>query len=585
MRRALRWQVVVPQLLLLVVLALAGQYGLGLVVRSVMMTAGETAFGVPVDVGNTRVSLLDHEVTLNDLRLADPEQPVDSLVEADRCVLDVAPKPLLHKQTIVNRGRLTGVRFTTDRANAHDNRARTELQRTKWFQDDADAVASQWLAHLAHRFRQKQADQFESVRRTEAFCDEWSRQSAALEARGKALNARVAELQKRVEASHANPLRYQEFQAKLPDQLAELQQEFAQLDADLEKLPDQLEAARRGIVAARRSDEQLSTRHVSIDPIEANAISAYLLRDQATKPLDELVDWLRWAREAVPSESAAQARAGRGQDLLFAGVQRQPAFIVRALDLQGTARIAGQPVELRGVLTDYTSNPALHNEPMRLRLTTTGASPIELQGVIDRTRGTMRDTIVMDCQSVLIPKLTLGRTEQIQIAIEPSRATLSISAAVDGERLSGDIQLVQRDVRITPTAGYEFGSVPIGSALGDTLGRIDSLATHIALGGTLANPTCKLWSNLGPAVAEAMDRAAQRADGQHTRALLADAGQQIDERLTNIERQMTEQQSRWTSRATEVRTQLQSIAKNEIPRDRISTERLGRRLPSNSLFR
>ena len=57
------------------------------------------------------------------------------------------------------------------------------------------------------------------------------------------------------------------------------------------------------------------------------------------------------------------------------------------------------------------------------------------------------------------------------------------------------------------------------------------------------------------------------------------------ERLTDAERQMTEQQSRWSSRITVVRAQLQSVAKSELPRDRISTERLGRRLPANSLFR
>lgn len=587
MRRALRWQTLVPRLMLLVVVLLGAQYGLGLAVRSIAMRSGETALGVPVDVGTSRVSLLDHQVVLNDLRLADPSHPAESLLEADRCELDLATKPLLKKQAVVNRGHLTGLRFTTEREHATDAQTSPDsaAPRTKWFQDEADAVASQWLSHLAERFRQSQSDQFDSVQRTEAFCTEWSRQSATIDARGKDLNERVAELQQSVEASQANPLRYQKFLADLPTKIAELQKQFAALNADLEKLPDQLETARRAIVAARRSDEQVTTKRVTLEPIEANAISAYLLREQASKPLDELVDWLRWVRLAVPAGSATDAKPSRGQDMLFAGTKRQPSFIIRALDLQGSARIANQPVELRGLLTEYNSNPALHNEPMRLRLTTTGSMPIELQATVDRTRGITRDALVMDCQGVLLPKLSLGRADQIEMTIEPSNATLSISVAVDGERLSGDVQLVQHNVRIKSAAGGDFGNVPIADALGDTIGRIDSLATRVSLGGTLANPTCKLWSNLGPAVAEAMERAVQRAGGQHSRTLLVDAGKRVDERLTDVERQMTEQQTRWLSRITVVRAQLQSVAKSEMPGDRISTERLGRRLPANSLFR
>ena len=43
---------------------------------------------------------------------------------------------------------------------------------------------------------------------------------------------------------------------------------------------------------------------------------------------------------------------------------------------------------------------------------------------------------------------------------------------------------------------------------------------------------------------------------------------------------MTEQQARWVTRITDARAQLQTVAANERQHDRISPERLGRRLPS-----
>jgi uncharacterized protein (TIGR03545 family) len=586
MSRSLRWQILVPRLLLIGVVLLAAQYGLGLAVRSYAIRSGETALGIPVDVGTPRVSILEHQVVLNNLRIANPRHAAESLLEADRCELDFATKPLLKKQGVVNRGRVTGLRFSTpDTAATADTATTAATPRIAWFRDDADVIARQWLAHLAERFKRSQTDQFESVRRTEVFCADWSTLSAALEARGRDLDRHVAKLQHAVAAAQTNPLRNGKLIADLPQQIAELQKQFANLNADLEKLPDQLEPARRAIVAARGQDERLITKRVTLEPIEANAISAYLLREQASKPLDELIGWLRWVRATVPATPATHSKPDRGEDILFAGCRPAPNFLVRALELQGSARIAGQPVELRGLLTDFAAQPTLHNEPMRLRLTATGSMPLELQATVDRTRGAVRDAVLLDCQGVLLPRLTLGSSDQIEITIEPSPATLSISVAVDGEELTGDIQLVQQNVRITPAAGSDFANVPITSPLGETLGHIDSLATRISLGGTLDKPTCRLWSNLGSAVAEAMERAVQRAGGQHTRALLADAGKQVDERLTSVERQMTEQQTRWAQRIVGARAELQNVAANERPGDRISSERVGRRLPTTSLFR
>jgi hypothetical protein len=112
-----------------------------------------------------------------------------------------------------------------------------------------------------------------------------------------------------------------------------------------------------------------------------------------------------------------------------------------------------------------------------------------------------------------------------------------------------------------------------------------SLATRVTIGGTLTEPKCTLWSNLGPAVAEAMERAVQHAGSQHTRSLMVNAGQRGDEQLTVVERQMTELQNRWKSRIFAANTQLRTIVLDGPAGDRISPERIGRCLPEGSLFR
>jgi hypothetical protein len=66
---------------------------------------------------------------------------------------------------------------------------------------------------------------------------------------------------------------------------------------------------------------------------------------------------------------------------------------------------------------------------------------------------------------------------------------------------------------------------------------------------------------------------------------MVNAGQRVDEQLTVVERQMTELQNRWKSRISAASTQLRTIALDEPTGDRISADRIGRRLPEGSLFR
>jgi uncharacterized protein (TIGR03545 family) len=522
------------------------------------------------------------------LHVADPHHVANNLFEADQCELELATQPLLFKQVVVNRGRLSGLRFAAfgeAPAEANDDHAAAPKVAVVWPDNNADATASSWFTHLAERLNQDVSGQFESVQKTEAFCASWAEQSAELESRGADLNREATTLRQGCEAAQANPLRGGTFLSDLPQKLAALQKRFADFNAKLDKLPDELEAERRAIVAARRHDEQLAAQPVQIESTETDALSEYLLRDVAAKPVSDLITLLHWIREIVPAETAKKSSSRRGEDILFAGCQDRSNILIRALELEGTAQITNRAVELRGAVSNFTTAPTLLNEPMRLRLQAVGGMPIELQATIDRAPGAIHDTIVMDCQGLLVPPVDLGRTDEVALSLGPSTASLSVSVAVDGDKLNGEIQMVQRDVHIVPSAGGGFRDAAVGASLEESLGCVESFATRVTLGGTLAEPKCTLWSNLGSAAAEAMERAVQRAGSQHTRSLMVAAGKHGDEQLTVVERQMTEQQAKWKTAFTAINAELQTVAAQDQPTERISPERLGRRLPNNSLFR
>jgi uncharacterized protein (TIGR03545 family) len=579
MKRLLQWQNVVPRVLLVIVLLLTAQYVLGVVARSVAIQQGETTLGASVDVGHARVSFVNRQVVLNDVRIANTQRPAKSYLEANRCELSFSPGAALHKQTVVENGRISGLRFGADTERESGARRTAGA----WFNDNADAVARKWLEKVNESFSLEAVNRLESVERTEKFSANWSKQSATFDERLQDLDRRAAELQAAIEAGQANPLRNDKLLADLPKKAADLQSDFNAFRAEIEKLPDQLETERRAIIAARRNDVQGINNQLQLDGVDTSAFSAYLLREQAAKQLNELLGWVRWAREVMPGEAKQSANPGRGENVLFAGCRRKPGLLVRSLELRGAAKIGGQPVEWRGTLSNLALSPRLHDQPVRLHLIAGGSLPFELQATIDRTKPIAKDELLVDCQGVLLPGVALGHSDQFELNMGPSVGSLSVSLMVDGDRLSGDVQLVQQKVQLAPGASSARNLVLAG-AMGESLGRINSMATRLTLGGTLEQPTCALWSNLGTACAEAMKRGFQRASGQHSKTLLVEAGRHVDERLAEIDRQIAEKQTRFASKSTEINARLQKIAAGESPRYRISAEKV-HRLPNNSLFR
>jgi uncharacterized protein (TIGR03545 family) len=570
-----------PRVMFLGVTLLVVQFGLGLIARNMARQTIEGSFGTSADVRSSRFSLMNRQILLGHLQIENPRHAGQSLFEADHCELDLTGQWLLHKNAVVDHARVSGLRIAALDAGAKDA---ADTPHVNWFQESSEAAAHEWLADLAEKFQRQSFSQLESVKRAESFCADWAARSAVLEARGDELNQRLSELGKSLEAAESNPLRGTSFIAELPKTIADLQADFAGLTADLEKLPDDLETERRAIVAARRQDDAIIRKQICAEPIDATALTTYLMRTEVAKPLDELIAWLRWTHTAAPAGSTKIDDPQRGENIFFAGTRREPNLLIRALELRGSVRIGGQLVDMRGALSGYSTQPDLTDEPLKLRVETTGAVPAELQATFDRTHGNKRDSLLLDCQGIILPRQALGSPEGLALNIDQSMGALSISLAVDDDRLTGEVQLVQQNVKITPVVGSELADVPIGEALTDALGRVNSLATRVSLGGTLAEPTCTLWSNVGPAVAEAVERAVIRASGPCASQRLVEAGRHVDEQLATVERQMSEQQGRWLALVSTAQQNLRQVARDEANPNRFTPARVGR-LPSKAQLR
>jgi uncharacterized protein (TIGR03545 family) len=582
MKHTLSWQIVVPRLLLLAVTLLAAQYTVSRIARSIAVGSLQSATRAQVEANHAQVSLFDRQLVLGDLQFSSRNRPAQPVLQIDRCALDFAMTPFLYKQTIVERGLASGVRFDLPRSAAS---AKNNSAALRWTGDDSSEKARQWLATLNRRFEQELLSQFTCVARAEELCARWPAEAARLDERVQNLYRRAMDLQKAIGAARQNPLRNAEFFHEVPEDVATLRGEFNRVRAELDRFVASVDADRRQIALARRSDEQLVRNELRIEPIDAESLSAYLLREQIRAPLDQVISLLRWVREEVPAQTVAARRCGRGVEVLFAGRSPTPNLLVRKLFLQGAAQFGDQLVGLRGTLEGLTDAPSLYSSPIRLRLRGTGSAPVVLQATIDRNGPVARDALVIDCRGIVLPKLSLGHAEELRLALAPAVGTLSVNVLVDGERLSGDIHFVQKQVRIVPVFMGGLSDLAIAAALQETLADVQSIVIRVALSGSLNEPRSSLWSNAGTVVAEAMERAVHHAADQRARSVVARAQRRVDEQLAGLDRLSSEQQSEWRSQIATATSALAKIAGEHAPDARISHGQLGRRLPAGSLFR
>ena len=591
MVRWVRWRYLLPRLTFLAAVVVVAQMGLPRLVRWSVVESGEHTVGARVDVGDTRVSLLNGDIELREIRVANPRAPMRNLIEADRCELDLDASALFHKRAVVDRGTLTGLRFGTPRDTngaLPDAAPEDESQLAAWIDDQAMQVARDWLDNLHSRFQENIVDRLQSVKLTEDLLRRWPEQYSALKDRVEQLRRQTADLQTQARTAQENPLRHVDALEKLPGDVADVRENLTKLSKEIEALPDLAETDRRAIVAARQHDEQFIRDQLHFDTIDSSVLTAYLLHEQLSGPVADLMGWVQWVRRIVPATSEpGEPKRKRGQDVYFAGCDRRPDLLIRALELRGSGRLGGQSFDLAGTLTDVSNRPALSGQPMRLKLTTSGSLQIQMQATIDRTGPVAKDQFLVDCGGIVLPQFRLGHSDKLRLSIAPSTATLNISVMLEGDKLSGDIQLVQKHVQITPSVGEELAKLEAADALEDALGNIHSVATRVSLSGTLDAPHFELWSNLGPAVAEAMNHSIEKAATTYARQALATSQQQVDEKLAQLDRQIAEQQATLKPQLTASTDALKQLvpSRGGDTKGRLTAEEIGQQLPVSALFR
>jgi len=535
----LRLKYIVPRLLIVLALAATLRFGLDPALHWAIVSSGQSATGAKVEVAAVKTSLLNGEVVLCDLQLANPNAPLRNLIQTGESRLHLDINALLHKRLVIHDGTISGLQFDTDRSTSGQLEEAPDTaevaQVTSMFDpwlESASQFGDQWLDQLNNRLSQNLVDQLESPKVAAELEQRWPQQYEDLRAQIDTLRQQGKDLEDQVRKVRKNPLRNLEALRELQQQLATANGQLGSLQQQLQSLPGQIETDKLAVLEARARDEQFIRSQLQFTELDADGITQTLLDQPTTQTLATALDWISWARKQVPSKRNQPPKSrGRGTTVVFG--QAKPRHWIKQLQLDGQAQLDGEPLHMVGTLTNATSDPHLVAEPTKLSLRSDDGNALAIDLTLDRRGEDASDHLHIACPQLKLPGQTVGNGEKLALQIAPSTASFHIDLTIIGDQLAGEIVFLQ------PTAQFNVASNTqknkrLLTTLDAAIGNIKQIEANITLAGTLQKPDIKLRSDLGTQLAAGINSSVKQLLETQSQTLLASTREKVDGQLNRL---------------------------------------------------
>lgn len=516
----IRWSYLLPRLVLLAAIAALVGIWLDPLLRWTLIALGESVSRAKVDVGQLTTHLASTEMSLRDVQVADARNPDRNLFEAEEIALGFETNCLLKRKFVVREGRITGLRFNTQRSTPGTLPRRNLLDLLPdGLADRLDPgrlvdFGQEWLGRfvvLLKRNVAEEVEQLQSVRLARELSVRWPAELARMEARANELKARADRLRQLAQSGSNDPVQNLQNAEKILTEVDALMKDVASFRSEVDRLKDQAIRDQQSIVAARDQDIRDIRERFRLDDLESGGLSEYLLGHELNERVETAVRWVRWAREQMASEPEAPGPArARGVNVALAGLPPEPDFLIRSLTLEGEGQTGGKRFEFLGTAQGLTSQPAVYGQPAVFHIEVRGPVAMQIEAIVDRSQKVARDYLTVQCPALGQPKRLLGKPEQVAVAVSPGTARLSLQLEMVGKELSGRLSFRQEPIELKPELASAYGGQALAARLEDALREIHSLDVTAELSGTLDRPAWKLRSTLGDQLASAFQRLLSR---------------------------------------------------------------------------
>lgn len=498
-----RWSYIFPRLIILALISLALWMGADPLTRAMIVSGLQQTTGSKVEVGQLRCSIRNEKVFLKDVAIADPSDPLINLAQADMVYVEIDSNALLHRSIVITGGQTSRLMFGTPRTTDGKLPQQTIVERTPFKSLGKSAsfsatIGQRWLDQLEPLPTSLAAVENQSLFTAAKHLDQtWTQRLSQIQAEINSVQSTTNTIGSTIERYDGNVLRWENNNHV---QLKNVETATSLIKAKLKEyrttLADDLKQLNRAAdIDASRIENSIQTTSFNSDDM-----SNLLLAELHAEHVDDVMTMFRWFRHNLPEPTEFAAKFQRGQDIPLQGIQKQPRFVAKSIDLNGEGKFFDRHYNFSGKAFNLTAEPQLLDEPTRFELRAQGEKHVIVDCVLDRRTETPVDTLSVICPELDTAARTLGDKSSLQVSMGPSgQVQADVKLKVVGDEISGTITIRHADVslhvdKLNDLAGGAAAALQMNEG---GLGLIKQFESEIQISGTVDNYHHVAKSDLG----------------------------------------------------------------------------------------
>ena len=519
----MRWSYLIPRLIIIALVWAFFAFAFDPLVRKGAVATGQSMAGAKVDIDSAETTFFPPTLALNNVQVANRNDPWKNLFEFESFQLKLAGKPLLRKSIIVEEASINGLRWNTPRETSGELSAE-ELERShriaRFVRDKAHEIAGDWYDDFIKRMKmQLDPKLLASVKLAKSLRNEWTQRFNRYEKQLASFETQVKQIEKTAKSAKGNTFqKIQAYQTAI-GQVNRLLIDLDRTRRELEALPKVASTDFARIETARKQDEiTIRNRVRTFTHPNAESITAMLLGPTIQQKLDTAAEWAQWARQGLNKLSKKKGpRRLRGTTVRFRHTGKRPRFLIRKLHVSGNGKWKDEPMTIAGTITGITSDPKLYGKPLVVQLEGKSKTEWKLTASANETGETAKHRVRLQWSDPTSQSVRLGKSRQTALVATAGRTTWTADVAFVGDDLSGAIRFIGEPVTIRSTdpqvaktkqAGrFDFNPHRMLYTAASSIRRIEA---SIILSGTTEKPRWRLESDLGRQIAAGINLAIDR---------------------------------------------------------------------------
>jgi len=542
----MRWSYLIPRAVLLLIFWAFFAFAFDPLLHRATISAGQEAIGARLEMAELETAFFPPALAAREVRIANRFSPDKNLVEFDELRFELEGQPLMRRAFIVREGRITGLKWSTERSDsgAVDGSLFEGLGRM--LQLDGLGAGAAELGQdaleqlISQAGLQLDPQQLETVRVADELQRQWTGRFESYEQRVGAFEQRAKRIEGGVRKVEGNALEKLQHYSRAAAEVEQLLAEAQQIRNELARLPQTARSDFQQLDAARLRDQRMIATRLRVLSLDPEVLSEALLGRELADRLEQHVAWMRVLQQyAAIGFDAPEPERLRGDDIHFVTGHELPRYLVRSLSVSGEAELNGELLPFEANVTGLTSDPKLYGHPVIVQATATGEAQIELDASLDHTGETPVRQFAM---SYTLPQpltVELGDPHGVGVTVKAQSLNTRAILKMEGEQLAG-VMTLSHDPVVLRTSGGEELNPNLRRMLDSALQGVRRIEATVSLAGTIDEPSLSLRSDLGPQLSAGLNRVLTAELETHRRELLAQLDAAAQQRTNELQQLMQE---------------------------------------------